>query len=326
MMLDKRLCAWLLVALTLLGGCTTPSLWRAEHYREHALVGRIWSVAEARFVERTELFSALVPAPFILLGETHDNPDHHLLQAEVIMALANAGRRPGLALEMFDMSQATALSAYLAQSPGDAGGIGEAVGWQTSGWPEWALYQPIAEAGLRAGLNLHAANMSRTEARALAQLGLAGTASELVHRLQLDRPLPTADAENLNQEIDAAHCGYANNEMIGAMAYAQFARDAHLAHEMSANGEIDGAILIAGAGHARKDRAGPFHLRRMSPGRAIISLAFLEVSAGENTANAYAMSFGSETLPFDYVWFTPRVDIRDACKRFEEQLKKMRGE
>ena len=107
------------------------------------------------------------------------------VSAEIITAVANAGRRPGLALEMFDMSQATALSTYLAQSPGDASGIGEAVGWQTSGWPEWALYQPIAEAGLRAGLNLHAANMSRTEARALAQLGLAGTASELVHRLSL---------------------------------------------------------------------------------------------------------------------------------------------
>ena len=326
MMLDKHLCAWLLVALTLLGGCTTPSLWRAEHYREHALVGRIWSVAEARFVERAELFAALVPAPFILLGETHDNPDHHLLQAEIITALANAGRRPGLAFEMCDMSQAAALNAYLARSPGDAGGIGEAVGWQKSGWPEWALYQPIAEAGLRTGLELHAANMSRAEVRALAQSGLAGTAAELVQRLHLDRPLPTADAENLNQEIDAAHCGYANKEMIEAMAYAQFARDAHLAREMSDNGEIDGAVLIAGAGHARGDRAVPFHLRRMAPGRAIINLAFLEVSAGENIATAYATPFGSETLPFDYVWFTPRVDIRDACERFEEQLKKMRGE
>ena len=325
MMLDRRLFACLLVALTLLGGCTARSLWRAEHYREHALVGRIWSVAEARFVERAELFAALVPAPFILLGETHDNPDHHLLQAEIITALANAGRRPGLAFEMFDMSQAAALSAYLARSPGDAGGIGEAVGWQKSGWPEWALYQPIAEAGLRAGLKLHAANMSRTEAHALTQSGLAGTAPELVQRLQLDRPLPAADAENLNQEIDAAHCGSANKEIIEAMAYAQFARDAHLAYEMSANGEIDGAVLIAGAGHARGDRAVPFHLRRMAPGRAIISLAFLEVSAGENTATAYAMPFGGKTLPFDYVWCTPRVNIRDACERFEEQLKNMRG-
>jgi hypothetical protein len=81
-----------------------------------------------------------------------------------------------------------------------------------------------------------------------------------------------------------------------------------------------------GAGHARSDRAVPFHLRRMAPGRAIISLAFLEVSTGADAATAYAAPFDGETLPFDYVWFTPRVDIRDACERFEEQLKKMRGE
>ena len=87
-----------------------------------------------------------------------------------------------------------------------------------------------------------------------------------------------------------------------------------------------GAVLIAGAGHARSDRAVPFHLRRMAPGRAIISLAFLDVSTGADAATAYAAPFGGETLPFDYVWFTPRVDIRDACERFEEQLKKMRGE
>jgi len=323
MMPDRRFFACLLVALTLLGGCTAPSLWRAEHYRDHALAGRIWNVAEARFIERAELFAALVPAAFILLGETHDNPDHHLLQAEIITALADAGRRPALAFEMFDMSQAAALSAHLAQSPGDAAGIGAAVGWQKSGWPVWTLYQPIAEAGLRAGLELRAANMSRADARALAQAGLAGTAPELVQRLQLDRPLPAADAENLHLEIDAAHCGYANKEMIEAMAYAQFARDAHLAREMSAAGEIDGAILIAGAGHARSDRAVPFHLRRMAPGRTIVSLAFLEVSAGEDAAAAYAMPFGGETLPFDYVWFTPRVDTRDACERFEEQLQKM---
>ena len=179
---------------------------------------------------------------------------------------------------------------------------------------------------LLAGLDLHAANMSRSDARVLAQSGLAGAAPERVQRLHLDRPLPATAANNLNQEIDAAHCGYAPKEMIEAMAFAQFARDAHMAREMQTNGESDGAILIAGAGHARGDRAVPFHLRRMAPGRAIVSLAFLEVSEGENAASAYAAPFGSEVLPFDYVWFTPRVDIRDACERFEEQLKKMRGE
>jgi len=30
-------------------------------------------------------------------------------------------------------------------------------------------------------------------------------------------------------------------------------------------------------------------------------------------------------LPFDYVWFTPRVDESDPCEKFREQLEKMRA-
>lgn len=323
-MADKRFFACLFAALIVLGACAASSKWQAEHYRDHPLAGRIWAVDEARFMDRKELLAALAHGEFILLGETHDNPDHHLLQAEIVTALADAGRRPVLAFEMFDLSQGPALGEHLAQSPLDAAGIAEAVGWRKAGWPDWALYQPVAEAGLQAGLELRAANMSRVDARALAQSGLAGAAPERIQRLRLDQPLPAADAENLKQEIDAAHCGYAPKEMIEAMAFAQFARDAHMAREMSSGG--DGAILIAGAGHTRRDRAVPFHLRRMAPGRTIVSLAFLEVSEGEDNATAYAAPFGGKMLPFDYVWFTPRVDIRDACERFEEQLKKMRGE
>ncbi len=324
---DKRSFASvsLLAVLIMLGACAAPSPWQAEHYRDHPLVGRIWISAEARFIERAELIAALAPAAFILLGETHDNPDHHLLQGEIVTALAATGRRPLLAFEMLDMTQGEALGKHLAQSPNDAAGIGEAVGWGESGWPDWAIYQPVAEAGLRAGLELRAVSMRRSEARALAQSGIKGAAAERIEGLQLDRPLPEAEEEKLRSEIDAAHCGYAVEEMIDAMAFAQFARDAHMARELSSAG-ADGAILIAGNGHVRNDRAVPFHLARFAPGRSVASLAFLEVLEGEEEAPAYAASFDGELLPFDYVWFTPRVDIRDACERFEEQLKKMRKE
>ncbi len=318
-----RLVLPLLAVLILLPACAPQ--WRAEHYRDHPLTGRIWSVAEARFVERAELIAALVPADFVLLGETHDNPDHHLLQAEIVAALAAAGRQPVLAFEMFDAAQAEALTAHLAASPNDAAGIGPAIGWEKSGWPDWALYQPVAEAGLAAGLELRAANMSRSEARGLAKSGLAGARQELVERLMLDQPLPEAETKSLHQEIDDAHCGYAPKEMIAAMALAQTARDAQMAHAMSAGENADGAILIAGAGHARRDRGVPFHLRRMAPGSAIASLAFIEVLESADSASAYGEYFGGNPLPFDFVWFTPRVDIRDACERFEEQLKKMKG-
>ena len=309
----------------LLGACAQTPTWKAEHFRDHPLAGRIWHVAEARFITRSELHAELSPTDYILLGETHDNPDHHLLQAEIVTAMADAGRRPVLAFEMFDQSQAPELEAYLSTSSGDASGIAEAVGWNQSGRPDWAIYQPVAAAGLLADLTLHAASMSRSDARVLLQSGAAGTPPKRFQSLHLDRPLPKTLKDSLHREIDDAHCGYAPKEMIVAMALAQTARDAQMAHAMSAGENADGAILIAGAGHARRDRGVPFHLRRMAPGSAIASLAFIEVLESADSASAYGEYFGGNPLPFDFVWFTPRVDIRDACERFEEQLKKMKG-
>ena len=44
---------------------------------------------------------------FVLLGEKHDNPDHHRLQAWMIDALVARGRRPAIAMEMLDAEQAS---------------------------------------------------------------------------------------------------------------------------------------------------------------------------------------------------------------------------
>ena len=167
--------------------------------------------------------------------------------------------------------------------------------------------------------------MSRINAKELAQSGTTGASQKLIQVLQLDHPLPEALEESLHREIRDAHCGYAPKKMIAAMAFIQFARDAHMALRMSNSRHEDGAILIAGAGHARNDRGVPFHLRRMAPNSGIASLAFIEVIDGKDSALPYRKYFGGAALPFDFVWFTPRVDIRNACERFKEQLKKMKG-
>jgi uncharacterized iron-regulated protein len=54
----------------------------------------------------------------------------------------------------------------------------------------------------------------------------------------------------------------------------QRARDAHIAAAMRDAGG-DGAVLIAGAGHARRDMGVP----RLLPDADVISLAFIEVRA-----------------------------------------------
>jgi len=52
-----------------------------------------------------------------------------------------------------------------------------------------------------------------------------------------------------------------------------------------------------------------------------VSVAFLEVSTGEIEPGAYAAGFERNVLPYDYVWFTPRVDDLDPCEKFKEELR-----
>jgi uncharacterized iron-regulated protein len=48
--------------------------------------------------DRAALTESARKARFALVGEKHDNPDHHQLQAEVIAMIAGAGRKPVVAL------------------------------------------------------------------------------------------------------------------------------------------------------------------------------------------------------------------------------------
>ena len=119
------------------------SEWLSPLYREHPLVGKIWDVRQGRWVQRPALEAELTRTRFVLLGERHDNADHHRLQARLVEALSASGRKPTLAFEMLDVEQQPAVDASLAQAPKDADALARAVVWEHSGWPAWALYRPV---------------------------------------------------------------------------------------------------------------------------------------------------------------------------------------
>lgn len=298
--------------------------WYTTLGRDHPLTGRIWDVAAARFIDPATLVERVAQSRFILLGEKHDNPDHHRLQAWLLRALIAAGRRPAVGFEMFDIDQGPAIAGHLAAAPTDAAGLADAVNWDRSGWPDWTLYQPIAEVALEAGLPIVATNLPRATARALGREGLDAVEPALVIRLGLDRPLSPEAHEEMARELRDVHCGYASEPEVEAMITVQRARDAHMADSLAAAGQPDGAVLIAGAGHVRKERGVPAFLALRTPHAAVASVTFLEVSTGETAIGAYAARFGLGPLPFDYVWFTPRVDDRDPCEKFDKELKRLR--
>src|SRR5512133_990219 len=73
--------------------------WVSTDQVSHPLVGRIWEPRTGKFVDEAALDAALASAEWVALGEVHDNPDHHLLQARLLRAVVASGRRPALAFE-----------------------------------------------------------------------------------------------------------------------------------------------------------------------------------------------------------------------------------
>ena len=311
----------LLIGLAL--GAPSGEPWQAPLGQDHPMVGRIWDVAAGELIDSAALVDRLRRGHFVLLGEKHDNPDHHRLQAWLLGALIAAGRRPAVGFEMFTVDDAPAIARQLATHPTDAAGLAEAVNWQRSGWPAWAMYQPIAEAALEAKLPMIATNLAPAMARSLGQRGAAALDTTFASRHGLDRALAPDTQGAMVEEIREAHCGYASDTQVNAMLLVQRARDALMADNLAASGQQDGAVLIAGAGHVRRDYGIPTYLARRTPEASVISVAFLEVSRDRLDPAAYTARIGRPTLPFDYVWFTPRVDDDDPCAAFTEQLKKL---
>jgi uncharacterized iron-regulated protein len=303
--------------------CSTIS-WKSPLGRDHPLTGRIWDVSSAQFIDRESLVERLARADFVLLGERHDNPDHHMLQAEVLRSLIAVGRRPAVGFEMLGLDDAGAVAKYLAAAPNDAAGLGRAVNWNQHGWPDWAMYQPIAEAALQAKLRIVVTNLPLATARKMTRDGLAALEPGMIRELGLDRPPPEPVFAKMAADIRDAHCGYAPEEIVKPMVDVQRARDAQMAESLIAAADPDAAILVAGAGHVRNDYGIPVYLTAKAPDKRVISIAFVEVDKQKAEPKSYAFAYPDGRLPFDYVWFTPRVDDEDPCEKFKSQFDRMK--
>ncbi len=299
--------------------------WQAPLGRGDALVGRIYDTEERRFVAPEPVLERARAADFVLLGEKHDNPAHHRLQAWLVAALARAGRKPAVVFEMVPLDREPALAAAIGAHPDDPDALASALDWAHGGWPDFALYRPVFAAALAARLPIAAGDLPRSELARLRRSGLDAIPAAERARLALDPPPSDEARRAFADEVREAHCGMAPEAMVDAMSDLPRARDATLASVVVAAGAGDGALLIAGAGHVRRDRGVPLYLERRAPQRSVLALAFSEVARGAGVAedpDARASRLGTA---IDLIWFTPRVDDQDPCERFRHELEKLRS-
>jgi uncharacterized iron-regulated protein len=300
-----------LVSLPLLSACastdrtrTEVTTWLSPLDVEHALVGKIWDARAVSIITQIQLLTVLKDSRVVILGEKHDNPDHHAIQREILAELSASGDLRAVSFEMLDSSQQAALDTLAEVDLGSESAVRTHLQWDDEGW-DWDLYGPLVMDTARAGVTLRAANISTDEMMAV-------YGSELPE--EVASALGAAQVAKLHTEIDESHCGMLPESQFPAMVRVQQARDASMADSIDAGAQGTHA-LIAGNFHARRDLGVTNYL----PAGAgpVVSVGILEVNPEMQNPQDYLQAF-SDLLPYDYLWFTPAVSAEDYCASLRE--------
>lgn len=221
-----------------------------------------------------EALDALPHADIVILGEVHDNPEHHVNQARAVAALVPRA----LVWEMLTPGQA----AQMPDERDDAQAVAEALGWDNAGWPDFALYHPVLMAA--PGARVYGGGVPRSTARRVFEESAEAVFTDLfgaqADPLGLDKPLEPGDQAAREAAQAEAHCDALPAHLLPGMVAAQRLRDAALAHvALQALAETGGpVVVIAGTGHARNDIGIPAFLQRADQRPGVLSLGQLEAA------------------------------------------------
>ena len=304
-----------------------PAKWQATLEANHPLIGKIWSTKKNDFVEPSALLDDLKLKKFILLGETHDNPDHHWLQASIIEALTNMNRKPNLVMEMVNVNQMRPMTLYRASNTATAKGLGTAIGWTQQGWPDWSLYLPIGQQIMTHDLRVFPGSAAPYMTRSLIKSKLSLLPKKAIEIFQLDKPLEPALQKSLIDELKVVHCNHLPVKMIEPMSLIQRFRDAWMADVLiqAEDGGENPAVLIAGSGHTRTDRGVPWYLRHRDEKDSYVSIHFLGAVKGQNSIEELLEKDPSGNPTADYIWITPDVARKDPCQQILKNLKEKKS-
>ena len=276
-----------------------------------ALPTRAWArQAEARHQVRDlrrgvwltsgALLDELARAPAVIIGERHDNAEHHRLERWVISQLAIRGVLGGVVLEMLDREQQGMLEGIpgvlLADLPD--GELMALLDWQR-GW-DWAVYGPLVRQALRLGVPLLAGNLPRESIQSIIMANQAPS-------------LPNAVARAQRQALIEGHCGLLPESMLAGMLAAQVARDRAMAAALAALPST--SVLVCGSGHARRDIGVALHAETTT-----VCLGLVELAPGQDWESALPDSIDGGP-PFDIAWFTPAaVRHEDPCAALRQRF------
>lgn len=256
----------------------------------HIPSGQIIDLKSNKTITQQELLAELAVARQLIVGEKHDNAEHHQIELWLLQNLPTRRPQGSVLLEMLTADQqprVNQVKRWLKDDPVVRDGrVQELLNWQ-KGWP-WEMYGDVVMQALRAPYPLLSANIDRDRVMALYKK------NEFPEGKKSTAP---AVQGALRATIIAMHEGNIEGQQLASMLSIQQQRDRYMARQLL-NAPTP-SLLIAGGYHASKSIGVPLHVEDLAPGIQPVVLMLAE--KGMNITVDHA----------DYVWFmTP-----DTAKR-----------
>ena len=326
---------FLLILVLWIGACST-----AVQKREDPLIGKIVRTDSQAEISYPALLDKVQDSQVIYLGENHDNAEHHAIQLKVITDLIAKGKKPQLGFEFFSVDQTAYLMSFVAagktKTHGHATDVMETIlrsqlGWQKRSDQDWNFYFQFIALARKNGLKIFGADLPKGIVRRIIRSGMQSLTGAEKTLLKPTGFKDESYQQLMFEKFKTSHCGFARESYQKKMYRTWIARNDRMALSivsMLAGDPNQPIVMILGGGHTQHNMAVYERVAVLKPGVRQMNIGLREIAIEPMPLDHYCQStkIGQKTFApsHEYLWFTQRSSYEDPCRRFREQLQKMK--
>lgn len=276
--------------------------------------GQIIDTANEQVISLEELTTRLLQQEVVYLGEEHHNRFHIDAALSVLHRLAQADRRPVLAMEMFGWESQPSLDRYIQSDELTKQDFLTQVGWSQNWGGQFETYEPLVVFPKKNHLRLLALNPPKPLVRLVAKKGLEQARREpewarwhMEEETIVDDP---SYRQKIFEQLRACHGG-GSDEMYQTMYEASMVRDEGMAKTIvrvveslraSADSTAGPVVSYTGGGHIQYNLPVPQRVVRRVSG-AVRQSSIYMTSYDEERPEDLREMLTSRIA--DYLWLTP---------------------
>ena len=180
----------------IMGGCALvkprrPPLASVEGIPGHFRIGRIIHLDTGKALSFDRFIDQLGSKDLIFIGENHDNPEHHLIQVQILQALMARYGDLSVAMEFFQEPQQPVLDRYMEGTSNETVFLKD-IDWRKSWSFDYFFYRPLIFMLRQKGSRIHAINASNDIVKKVARSGLDSLKPEERNQLAKEIDLDNA--------------------------------------------------------------------------------------------------------------------------------------